>query len=279
MRILYLGDVMGRSGREAVTDRLPALRRDLAADFVAVNAENAAGGFGLTRAIAEEMFGAGADCLLSGNHAFDQPKDLDLYDDEPRLLRPINFPDTNPGRGASMIPTPGGHMVMVIQMQGQVFMGPTGDPVPPLEAALEPVRLGRDCDAIVVDVHAEATSEKYSVGHMLDGRVSLVAGTHTHVPTADAQVLPGGTAFQCDVGMCGDYDSVIGMDKARIVERYATRMRGERPQPAGGEATLCGVFVVTDDRTGLALSCEPVRVGGRLAPALPRGAVPESQQA
>ena len=271
MRILYLGDVMGRAGREAVTARLPGLRRDLALDFAVVNVENAAGGFGVTRAICDEVLDAGADCLVTGNHAFDQHKDIDVFDDERRLLRPLNFPEGNPGRGASMIETRGGGLVMVIQVQGQVFMGPTGDPVPPLEAALEPVRLGRDCDAIVVDVHAEATSEKYSVGHMLDGRVSLVAGSHTHVPTADAQVLPGGTAFQCDTGMCGDYDSVIGMDKTRIVERFATRLRGERPSPAMGAATLCGVFVETDDRTGLAVRCEPLRVGGRLSPVVPDG--------
>ena len=270
MRIAYLGDIVGRTGREAVAARLPGLRRDLALDLVVVNAENAAGGFGVTRAICDALFEAGADCLVTGNHAFDQREDQGHFDDEPRLLRPLNYPDANPGRGATMIPTRDGGMAMVIQLQGQLFMGPTGDLVPALEAALEPVRLGRDCDAILVDVHGEATSEKYSVGHLLDGRVSLVVGSHTHVPTADAQILPGGTAYQTDAGMCGDYDSVIGMNKGPIVERFVTRMRGERMQPASGEATVCGVVVETDPRTGLARSCEMLRVGGRLAQARPR---------
>ena len=269
MRIAYLGDVSGRSGRYAVAERLPGLRRDLALDFVVVNAENAAGGFGVTRAIADEMLDAGADCLVTGNHAFDQAKELDLFDDERRILRPLNFPASNPGRGQGMYPTRDGGMVMVIQVQGQLFMGPTGDVLPPLEAALEPVRLGRDCDAILVDVHAEATSEKYTIGHTLDGRVSLVVGSHTHVPTADAQVLAGGTAYQTDAGMCGDYDSVIGMNKGPIIEKFVTRMKGERMQPASGEATVCGVVAETDDRTGLARSCQMLRVGGRLAEAMP----------
>ena len=269
MRIAYLGDIVGRTGREAVIRRLPGLRRDLSLDLVVVNAENAAGGFGVTRSICEDLFEAGADCLVTGNHAFDQKEEHATFDDERRLLRPLNYPESNPGRGATMIPTSGGGMAMVIQLQGQLFMGPTGDMLPPLEAALEPVRLGRDCDAIVVDVHGEATSEKYSVGHTLDGRVSLVVGSHTHVPTADAQVLPGGTAYQTDAGMCGDYDSVIGMNKGPIVERFATRLRGERMQPASGEATVCGVVVETDERTGLARSCHMLRVGGRLSQAVP----------
>ena len=269
MRIAYLGDIVGRSGREAVMDRLPGLRRDLSLDLVVVNAENAAGGFGVTRAIGEALFEAGADCLVTGNHAFDQQGDVGWFDDERRLLRPLNYPEGNPGRGQTMVPTPGGGLVMVIQLQGQLFMGPTGDLIPPLEAALEPVRLGRDCDAIVVDIHAEATSEKYALAHTLDGRVSLVVGSHTHVPTADAQVLPGGTAYQTDAGMCGDYDSVIGMNKGPIIERFASRMRGERMQPASGEATVCGVVVETDPRTGLATACEMLRVGGRLSQAVP----------
>lgn len=269
MRIAYLGDIVGRSGREAVLDRLPGLRRALSLDLAVVNAENAAGGFGVTRAICEQLFEAGADLVVTGNHAFDQKNEHDYFEDERRLIRPLNYPDGNPGRGQAMVPTRDGGMALVIQLQGQLFMGPTGDVVPPLEAALEPVRLGRDCDAIVVDVHGEATSEKYSLGHLLDGRVSLVVGSHTHVPTADAQVLPGGTAYQTDAGMCGDYDSVIGMDKGPIVEKFVTRMRGERMQPASGEATVCGVVVETDDRTGLARSCQMLRVGGRLAEAVP----------
>jgi metallophosphoesterase (TIGR00282 family) len=270
VRLLYLGDIVGRSGRTAVIEHLPALRRDLALDFVVVNAENAAGGFGLTAQIADDLFEAGTDCITTGNHAFDQRDEHQLYDDERRVLRPANFPASNPGRGAGLYATRDGYQVLVVQVQGQLFMGPTDHIVPAMERELEGVKLGREVDAVIVDVHAEATSEKYSVGHWLDGRVSLVVGTHTHVPTADVQVLPGGTAYQTDAGMCGDYDSVIGMEKTVPVESFLTRMRGSRMQPAAGPATVCGVFVETDPRTGLAVRAEPVRVGGRLAQSLPR---------
>ncbi|MBB4658210.1 TIGR00282 family metallophosphoesterase [Parvularcula dongshanensis] len=269
MRIAFLGDIMGRTGREAVIERLPQLRRDLRLDFVVVNVENAAGGFGVTRTICDDVLAAGADCLTTGNHAYDQKNDVDHFDDERRLLRPANFPPSNPGRGAGMYPLPDGRMVLVVQVHGQRFMNPMDDMVPALERALSDVKMGREADAIVVDVHAEATSEKYSVGHYLDGRVSLVVGTHTHVPTADVQVFPGGTAFQADAGMCGDYDSVIGMDKGVILEGFVSKMRGPRMQPASGPATVCGIVVETDDRTGLALRAAPLRVGGRLAEALP----------
>ncbi|WP_031550037.1 TIGR00282 family metallophosphoesterase [Parvularcula oceani] len=270
MRIAFLGDIMGRSGRVAVCERLPGLRRTLGLDFVIINAENAAGGFGLNAKIADDLFAAGADCLTSGNHAFDQRDDVELYDDERRLLRPANFPSSNPGRGAGLYESKSGRMVLVVQLHGQRFMNPMDDMVPALERELQGVTLGREADAIVVDVHAEATSEKYSVGHYMDGRASLVVGTHTHVPTSDVQIFPGGTAYQTDAGMCGDYDSVIGMDKGPILESFVTKMRGKRMQPASGEATVCGIVVETDDRTGLAVRAEALRVGGRLAEALPR---------
>ncbi|MCQ8184033.1 TIGR00282 family metallophosphoesterase [Parvularcula maris] len=270
MRLLYLGDIMGRSGRKAVMDQLPGLRRDLALDFIVVNAENAAGGFGINADIAVDLFSAGADCLVTGNHAFDQRESYELFDDERRLLRPANFPANNPGRGAGLYESRSGHRVLVIQLQGQVFMGPVDDLPPAIERELEGVELGREVDAIIVDVHAEACSEKYSVGHYLDGRVSMVVGSHTHIPTADAQVLPLGTAFQSDAGMCGDYDSVIGMEKGTILERFTTKMKVGRMQPAAGEATICGLLVETDPRTGLALTAEPLRIGGRLSEARPQ---------
>jgi metallophosphoesterase (TIGR00282 family) len=261
---------MGRSGRTAVVEALPELRRSLALDFVVVNAENAAGGFGLTAQIAEDLFAAGADCITTGNHAFDQREEHQLYDDDKRVLRPANFQRSNPGRGAGLYMSREGHQVLVIQVQGQLFMGPCDQISAAIEREMEGIALGREADAVIIDVHGEATSEKYSVGHWLDGKVSLVVGSHTHVPTADTQILPGGTAYQTDAGMCGDYDSVIGMEKTGPVESFLTRMRGPRMQPAAGPATVCGVFVETDPRTGLALRAEPLRVGGRLAQVLPQ---------
>jgi len=269
LRLLYLGDVFGRSGRTAVTERLPGLKRDLGIDFVVVNGENAAGGFGITRDIAFDIFDAGADCIVTGNHAFDQRDELGLFDEERRLLRPANFPRSNPGRGAGLYETRDGQRVLVIQVQGQVFMAPVDDVPPAIERELEGIQLGRDVDAIIIDVHGEANSEKYSVGHWLDGQVSLVVGSHTHIPTADTQVLPGGTAFQADAGMCGDYDSVIGAEKSAVVETFLTKIRNGRRQPAAGEATLSGVIVDTDPKTGLAISAMPLRIGGRLAPSVP----------
>lgn len=270
MKILFLGDVMGRSGRAAVAERLPGLRRDWALDFVVVNAENASGGMGLTGAHAAALLEAGADCLTLGDHAFDQRDMLSFIESEPRVLRPLNFAKTAPGKGARVFLAPGGRKVFVTQALGQVFMKrPFDDPFSALDAALRPATLGAAVQAVIVDVHAEATSEKMALGHWCDGRASLVVGTHTHVPTADAQILARGAAYQTDAGMCGDYDSVIGMDKLEPITRFVTGMSKGRFSPAEGEATLSGVFVETDDVTGKARRVVPVRVGGRLAPQAP----------
>jgi metallophosphoesterase (TIGR00282 family) len=270
MRILFLGDVMGRSGRAAVIGRLPGLRRDWALDFVVVNAENASGGMGLTGAHAEALLEAGADCLTLGDHAFDQRDMLSFIESEPRVLRPLNYAKTAPGRGARVFPATGGRKVFVTQALGQVFMKrPFDDPFSALDAALRPATLGGAVQAVIVDVHAEATSEKMALGHWCDGRASLVVGTHTHVPTADAQILARGAAYQTDAGMCGDYDSVIGMDKLEPISRFVTGMSKTRFSPAEGEATLSGVHVETDDATGRALRVTPVRIGGRLAEQTP----------
>lgn len=261
---------MGRSGRTALAERLPSLRRRLSLDFVIVNVENAAGGFGVTPRIAEQMLEAGADVLTTGNHAFDQRDDVDLYDKEPRLLRPINFPPSNPGRGSIMAQDKDGRNVLVVHAQGQRSMPQAiDDPCAAVDGELDGVQLGREADAVVVDFHAETTSEKYSMGHYLDGRVSLVVGTHTHVPTADDQILPGGTGYITDLGMSGDYDSVIGMEKSEPLRRFVTKMQGGRFSPAAGEATICGIMIDTDPATGLAQTIEPLRVGGRLREALP----------
>ncbi|MEO0680903.1 MAG: TIGR00282 family metallophosphoesterase [Pseudomonadota bacterium] len=272
MRLLFLGDVMGRAGRTAVAERLPALRLAWRLDFVVVNAENAASGMGLTGGIAQELLAAGADCLTLGDHAFDQKEMLSFIETEPRILRPLNIARPAPGGGFRVFEATRGRRVAVAQALGRVFMKqPYDDPVSAFDAALRAAPLGGGADAVICDFHAEATSETMAMGRWLDGRASLVVGTHTHVPTADAQILAKGTAFQSDAGMCGDYDSVIGMQPEEPMRRFVTGMPKGRFQPALGPATLCGVFVETDDATGRAAAIHPVRLGGRLAPALPPG--------
>lgn len=263
MRILFLGDVMGRAGRAAVTERLPKLREDWKLDFVVVNGENASGGMGLTGAHCKLILEAGADVVTLGDHAFDQKDMLTFIETEKRVLRPLNFAKTAPGRGAGLFEDRRGRKVLVTQVLGQVFMKRAfDDPFSAIDEALR--RLGGQAQARLVDMHCEATSEKMGMGHFCDGRASLVVGTHTHVPTGDAQILPGGTAYLTDAGMCGDYNSVIGMEKAEPMRRFVTGMSKTRFEPAKGEATLSGCLVETDDRTGQATSIRMVRQGGRL---------------
>jgi metallophosphoesterase (TIGR00282 family) len=269
LNILLCGDVVGRSGRDAVKTHLPRLKRDLAIDVAIVNAENAAAGFGLTERLAGELYDAGADILTTGNHAWDQRELIAYIARDKRLLRPANFPEGTPGAGWCLHPLDAEPGVLVVNLMGRLFMDALDDPFARLEAILALHPLGRGASAIVVDFHAEATSEKMALAHFADGRVSAVVGTHTHVPTADAQILPGGTAYLSDAGMCGDYDSVIGMQKEASIRRFVTKMPGEKAKVAEGEATLCGVFIAIDDASGLARRMEPVRVGGRLAPHLP----------
>jgi metallophosphoesterase (TIGR00282 family) len=265
---LFLGDIVGRAARTAVVEALPDLRKKLALDFVIVNAENAAGGFGVNEEICRALFQSGADCVTTGNHAFDQRDSLDMFDNERRLLRPVNYPKTVPGRGVGLYETGAGKRVLVINAMGRIFMDPLDDPFAAVDRELEDCRLGWGCDAAIVDMHAEATSEKMAMGHYCDGRASLVVGTHSHVPTADAQILPGGTAYQTDAGACADYDSVIGMEKTEPLNRFVRRLSSTRMQPAQGPATICGVFVETD-ANGLAKRIEPLRMGGRLKPSFP----------
>ncbi|MGL4311378.1 MAG: TIGR00282 family metallophosphoesterase [Paracoccaceae bacterium] len=270
MKLLFLGDVMGRAGRDAVVARLPGLRDDWGLDFVVVNGENASSGAGLTPEHAKLLLAAGADCLTLGDHAFDQKDMLRFIETEPRILRPLNYAKDAPGHGARLFPATQGRKVLVVQALGQVFMKrPFDDPFSAVDAALKSFPLGGLAQAVVVDFHAEATSEKMGMGHWCDGRASLVVGTHTHVPTADAMILPGGTAYLSDAGMCGDYNSVIGMDKVEPMRRFITGMARDRFTPAAGQATLCGVYVETDDRTGRATRIVPVRVGGSLDPSGP----------
>ena len=269
MRILFVGDVVGRAGRDVVASRLPGLRDRLNADFVVLNGENAAGGFGITEAIFDDFRNVGVDVVTLGNHAWDQREALVFIERAPELLRPLNYPPGTPGKGAGVFETASGKRVLVMNVMGVAKMEPLADPFAAVERELVACPLGEGADAILVDMHAELTSEKMAMGHYCDGRASLVVGTHTHVPTADTHILDGGTGYQTDAGMSGDYDSVIGMDKEEPLNRFIRRIPTGRFSPALGPATLCGVLVETDDATGLATKIGTVRVGGRLQETLP----------
>ena len=261
---------MGRAGRSAIKDKLPGLRKDWRLDFIIVNGENATSGMGLNAAHARGLLEAGVDCLTLGDHAFDQKDMLQFIESEPRIIRPLNFAKGAPGKGYRLFNAPGGRKVLVAQVLGNVFMKRAfDDPFSAIDPVLKAHPRGGLAQAIIVDMHCEATSEKMAMGHYCDGRASLVVGTHTHVPTSDAQVLPGGTGYLSDAGMCGDYNSVIGMDKGEPMRRFITGMPKARFTPALGEATLSGVFVDTDDSTGQARDVKMIRIGGRLQPATP----------
>ncbi len=266
MRLIFLGDVVGKAGREAVCRELPIMRERYKPDVVVVNGENAAHGFGISLDMYQKLRECGADVVTLGNHAFDQREALVFIEREPNLIRPLNWPAGCPGAGTAMVVTPSGQRVLVMNAMGRVMIEPMlDDPFPAVSRALDQCHLGRDCDAILIDFHGEASSEKMAMGHFVDGRASLVVGTHTHTPTADHQILPGGTAYMTDAGMCGDYDSVIGMDKAEPLQRFQRKLPVEKFKPADGPATVCGVAVETDDKTGLALKVSPIRIGGRLS--------------
>jgi metallophosphoesterase (TIGR00282 family) len=269
MRLLYLGDIMGKTGREAVIARVPDLRRRLDLDFVVACGENAAHGFGITALICQQLFEAGVDVITLGNHAWDQREIVAYISGEPRLLRPLNYPPETPGQGFGFYRSARGLRVIVMQVICRLFMDALDDPFRALEECLARHPLRDAADAIIVDVHGEATSEKAALGVVADGRASMVVGSHSHVPTADTRIMPGGTAFQSDAGMCGAYDSVIGMRKLVATQRFITKMPTERLEPADGEATVCGLYVETDDRTGLAVRAEAVRLGGVLKQAGP----------
>ena len=269
VRILFIGDVVGRSGRTVVYERLPKLIQQWRLDLVVVNGENAAGGFGITETIYQELVEAGADAITLGNHAWDQREAMVFIERASRLVRPVNYPKGTPGRGAALIEAKNGGRVLIINAMGRIYMDPLDDPFAAVERELAACPLKTGADAIIVDFHAEATSEKQSMGHFLDGKASLVVGTHTHVPTADHQILSNGTAFISDVGMTGDYDSVIGMDKEEPMGRFVRRISTSKFEAALGPATLCALAVETSDATGLATRVSAVRLGGRLEEAQP----------
>ncbi|CAN1534062.1 COG1692 Calcineurin-like phosphoesterase [Rhabdaerophilaceae bacterium] len=269
MRILFLGDVVGRPGREAIIQNLPGLRQRLKADCVIVNGENAAGGFGITEAIYHEIRDAGADAVTLGNHAFDQRETLVFITRQDRLVRPANLPPGTPGRGAALVEIADGRRVLVINVLGRIEMDAVDCPFRAIEREIEACPLGSAADAIVLDLHAEATAEKQALAWHFDGRVSFCVGTHTHVPTADDRMFPGGTGYLGDAGMCGDYLSVIGFDRHEPTRRLIEKVPGSRWESASGPGTLCGVLVETNDESGLTRRLGPVRVGPNLSPCLP----------
>ncbi|MCW5682409.1 MAG: TIGR00282 family metallophosphoesterase [Xanthobacteraceae bacterium] len=269
MRILFLGDIVGRSGRIAVVDVLPKLVKEWKLDFVGINGENSAGGFGITEAIYEELLEVGADAVTLGNHSWDQREALVFIERAPKLIRPVNYPQGTPGRGAALLEAKNGKRVLVINAMGRIFMEALDDPFAAIERELEACKLREQADAIIIDFHAEATSEKQSIGYVVDGRASLLLGTHTHAPTSDYRILPSGTAYISDIGMCGDYESVLGMNRDEPVRRFQTKIPSGRFEPATGPATVCGIAVETDDATGLAVKIAPVRIGGVLEQARP----------
>ncbi|MCB8837805.1 TIGR00282 family metallophosphoesterase [Aurantimonas sp. VKM B-3413] len=270
MRFLFLGDMVGRSGRTAVFNRLPGLVADWKLDFVVVNGENSAGGFGITEAIFEETIHAGADVVTTGNHVWDQREALEFATRHDRFLRPANYPPGAPGNGSGLFEARNGARVLVANVMGRVFMSPDlDDPFACADRLVSACPLGEQADAIIFDFHAEATSEKQGFAHFLDGRVSVVVGTHTHVPTADHQILVGGTAYQSDAGMCGDYDSSLGMEKEEPLNRFLTKVPRGRFEAAQGPATIAGLAVEISDRTGLAEKVAAVRLGARLSESVP----------
>ena len=269
MRLLFLGDVVGRSGRNAVLGQLPKLRERYKLDFVVINGENSAGGFGITENICNELLDAGADVVTLGNHAFDQKEALVFIERQPRLIRPINYPPGTPGRGSGIFKARNGADVLVINAMGLIFMPELADPFRAVDAEITACGLKQGADAILIDFHAEAKSEKQALGHFVDGRASCVVGTHTHAPTADERVLPGGTAFMSDAGMCGDYESVLGMMKEEPLNRFLTKIPRARMEPAMGPATISGLAVEIDDATGLATRTTGLRLGGVLTPTEP----------
>ncbi|MBV8794006.1 MAG: YmdB family metallophosphoesterase [Hyphomicrobiales bacterium] len=268
MRLLFIGDVVGRSGRAALLEQVPILRDRWRLDFVVVNGENAAGGFGLTEAIFEEFVAAGVDAVTLGNHAFDQREALVFIERHLRLIRPANFPPGTPGRGATVVQSAGGARLLVVNVMGRIFMDALDDPFAAIKRELGACPLGEACDASVIDFHAEASSEKWAFAHFADGKASLIVGTHTHVPSADHRILAGGTGFITDVGMTGDYDSVIGMEKDEPLRRFTLRIPSGRFEPALGPATLCAIAVEIGP-DGLTKAIAPVRIGGLLEPAEP----------
>ena len=264
MRVLFIGDIVGESGRRVVTQNLLRIRDKYKLDFVIANGENSASGFGITEKILHSLIDSGVDVITSGNHIWDQKDTLIYIERETRLLRPANYPKGTPGKGSFLYKAKNGEQILVINIMGRVFMNPLDDPFRIIDDIIDNNGLNNVVDAIFVDFHAEATSEKNALALHFDGKVSVIAGTHTHIPTSDTRILPNGTAYQTDLGMCGDYQSVIGMEKTEPIRRFITGMTKERFRPAEGEATLSGI-VVDINNDGLANKISPFRYKGLLS--------------
>jgi 2',3'-cyclic-nucleotide 2'-phosphodiesterase len=264
MRILFIGDIVGRAGRDALAQHLPQIVEKFQPDIRIANVDNAAHGFGVTSKICEELFALGFHCLTGGNHIWDQREIIPFIDREPRLLRTCNYPNGVPGNGFYVHTLADGRKILIIHVMGCLFMDTLDNPFHAVDDILKKYALGSQVNAIFVDIHAEATSEKMAMAHYLDGRVSAVIGTHTHMPTADAQILNKGTAFQSDAGMTGDYNTVIGMKADVPIMRFTRKFSVEKLSPGEGAGTVCGVVIDTDDKTGKAINIQPVRIGPRL---------------
>ena len=265
MNILIVGDIVGPSGREAIIKKLPNLIKKKKLDFVIVNGENAANsGVGITKKNTEDFFNAGADVITSGNHIWDEKETMEFITSETRLLRPENLTTGSPGTGSSIFKSKNNKKVAVINLMGNVYMKKCEDVFESAKKIIQIIKLKRDADFIVVDLHGETTSEKMAMGHFLDGQVTLLVGTHTHVPTSDYRIMEKGTAYQTDVGMCGDYNSVIGMNRENSLKKFFKDSSAKKHYPALGEATLSGLIVKASDDTGLAKEIEPIIIGGTL---------------
>jgi metallophosphoesterase (TIGR00282 family) len=265
MKILFLGDVAGPSGCKAVQDYLPQIKKKNKIDFVIANGENASEtGVGITEKNAEDIFKAGVNVITSGNHIWDQKEAIEHITKEKRLLRPENLIEGSPGKGFEIYSVPSGEKIAVLNLMGNIFMKKCEDVFKTAEKIFNKFRLKRDADFIVVDFHGEITSEKMAMGHYLDGKATLVIGTHTHVPTSDFRVLENGTAYQSDAGMCGDYNSVIGMNKENSLKKFLNNKEAKKHFPSLGEATLSGIIVDGDLNTGLAKSVKQFLFGGVL---------------
>jgi len=265
MNILILGDIMGPSGREAIIKKLPNLIKKKDLDFVIVNGENAAdSGVGITKKNTEEFFKAGTDVITTGNHVWDQMETMEFITSEKRLLRPENLVQGSPGAGTGIFVSKNKKKVAVINLMGNIFMKKCEDVFEIAKKFIQTVKLKRDADFIIVDLHGEITSEKMAMGYLFDGKATMVVGTHTHVPTSDHRIMEKGTAYQTDIGMCGDYNSVIGMNRDNSLKKFLKDSSTKKHYPALGEATISGLMVQADDETGLAKKVEPIIIGGVL---------------
>ena len=262
MKIIFIGDVVGKQARETLINTIPDIKRKYTPDVIIVNAENAAAGYGLNKKIALQLIESGVDAITLGNHAWDQKEMLSFIEENPKIVRALNYPAGVPGRGFYEFQLVDDRKIIIMQIMLRLFMGLSlDDPFAVTKNFLQKEKLGSTCNAIIIDMHGEATSEKNAYGHYFDGKVSAILGTHTHIPTADAKILESGTAYQTDIGMTGNYNSVIGMDKENPIHGFVRGFRAEgRFFPAEGHITISGAYIETDDKTGLSLKIEPFQI-------------------